>query len=456
MAVHIPELDPYGPSIRVPDRVDVRLTRRVQSVVDHREFQRLRRVRQLGPTHLVYPGAVHSRFEHSLGVYGQVSRFLVSLQRHPVFASSLSEADLLTVLMAGLLHDVGHYPFAHSLEALHRRGQETPRHERLGADIIRERLGAVLSRELKVEPERVARLIEKKPREQPTRIDRLLGTLISGAIDADKLDYLERDSVHLGVPYGTSFDAGRLVAALTLNEAEDAIAIAAPGKVSAEQFVFSRYLMFSEAYWHHAVRGASAMVEAALFDHVRRLPTATPVAPALLGLLLTRSDDELLADLRRDAPAGSVSARLLDGLTGDERRLHKRLVTYSRAYAEPEKREAYERLYRLDGAALDRVTDKMARAIAKATGRVVRQGDVLVDTPPHDKDRAESIDVRYLGVSGQGSYPLQELSAVVQGVHADFVQVVKKIRVFVSFELAAACRERRPELETALLEVVLG
>ena len=162
-----PELRAHPSSIRLPELRNVPLTRRVQAIIDHRAFQRLRRVRQLGPTHLVYPGAVHTRFEHSLGVFGCARWFLLSLLDVPAVADALTGSDLLCVLAAALLHDLGHYPFAHSLEALHLKGRDTPRHEDVGARIIRgqipslrgaEPLAAILSRDWGVDPERVIRL----------------------------------------------------------------------------------------------------------------------------------------------------------------------------------------------------------------------------------------------------------------------------------------------------------
>ena len=82
----VPELSSVGPSVRIPEQRDVRLTDRFRVVIDQPEFQRLRRVRQLGPTHLVYPGAVHTRFEHSLGAFGYAQQFLQSLLGHPALA----------------------------------------------------------------------------------------------------------------------------------------------------------------------------------------------------------------------------------------------------------------------------------------------------------------------------------------------------------------------------------
>ncbi len=223
------------------------------------------------------------------------------------------------------------------------------------------------------------------------------------------------------------------------------------GKIPAEMFVFSRYMMFSEAYWHHAVRSASAMVEAALLDHVAR---ERPDPATLRQMLLESSDDALLDTVRDSAPDGSVAGRLLSRLTGDQRRMHKRLATYSRAYAEPEKRAAYEALFKLDGDGLDRVNESMREALSALISRELSPGDLLVDTPPRDKDIPETIDVRYEGVRGQSSYPLHELSRVVSGVHTDFVQVVKKIRVFVCHDLAPLLRQRQHEAEEALLQAI--
>ncbi|MHC5037246.1 MAG: HD domain-containing protein, partial [Planctomycetota bacterium] len=168
---NIPELAPpfarLAP-VRVPELKNVALSRRALAVIDHPDFQRLRLIRQLGPTHLVYPGAVHTRFEHSLGVYDAVRRYLLTLLRDPGFLEAVGEEDILTLLASSLLHDVGHYPLAHNLEALHHKGEETARHEEMAGLIIRGELtldpsipsiGHILKEAWKIDPERVIRLI---------------------------------------------------------------------------------------------------------------------------------------------------------------------------------------------------------------------------------------------------------------------------------------------------------
>lgn len=450
-------------SLRIPEGRNITLTPRVLEIIDHPAFQRLRRVRMLGPTHFVYPGAVHTRFEHSLGVFGCVQWYLLQLLRNPAFAASATEHDLLTVLAAGLLHDIGHYPFAHSLEALHLKGRDAPRHEEVGGRIIHghfphlrgtKTLADILRQTWNVDPDRVISLCTGNLGPNPPQIDRILHSIISSTIDADKMDYLDRDSHHIGVPYGRNYDRDRLLASLTLNEHETSIALSAKGKVSAEMFIFSRYTMFSEVYWHHTVRAASAMVESAIAAFHSR---ATIVPDDLLNSLLHHSDDAFLAWMSTQTPEHSATHYLLSGMLDDQRLLYKRIATYSRVYVEHDKQKAYERIYTMSASALYDLSARINARLSSIVGRTLHPADIVIDIPPRDKDRLETIEIVFSDVRGQRHYPLHQLSRIVAGIQDDFIAVVKKIRIFAHPRLAAdlASLPDRNQIESLLMTEIL-
>ena len=465
----IPELGsqpaeaPRAVHVRLPGAASVSVTRRFLEVVDHPDFQRLRRVRQLGPTFLVYPGAVHTRFEHSLGVYAASARYLAALTARPSVAASLRERDLLAMFAAALLHDVGHYPFAHSLEALHHRGRDTPRHEDLAAAIIAGEapglsrrgpsIARILAHSVGVDPDRVVALI-RAPRASLSPTDRLLQSVLSSAIDADKMDYLWRDSVHLGVGYGLNYDRERLLSALTVNDAGDGVAVTSKGRVSAEIFLFCRYTMFSEVYWHHTVRAASAMLEGAWAELVQR---GDADRDELTSQLLTVGDDALLETLGAEAAPGSRAARLLRGLTGGRRQLYKRVVTWSRAYEDPQAGGVgvYDGLAALDEAGTAALLGRLRRRLS-TLGRPLGKHDLMLDIPPRDKDRVPSVQI-FHPKAPPGRPPYRELgdeSTIVRGMAQDFLATVKKIRLFLAPEHAARLGDRHGAVHEAVAQVV--
>jgi len=246
-----------GQSIRIPDETDVPITPRVRRLIDTRAFRRLASIPQLGLVSLVYPGAVHSRFEHSLGVYRNALAFVERLGREPRFVQAMDESLVSALLVAALLHDVGHWPFCHPIEDLSLAG--VPSHETFAAQWLDDdELSGLLRDDWGLTAQRIIRLLDG-PCDSPG--ERLAGSILSGPIDVDKLDYLYRDSLHAGVPYGRHFDRQRLIAGLCLDEAGTRIAIDEKAKTAAELMVFARYVMFSEVYWHHAVRAATAMLQ---------------------------------------------------------------------------------------------------------------------------------------------------------------------------------------------------
>ena len=459
----IPELVGNAGTIRIPELRNATITPRMVDVIDHPAFQRLRSVRQLGPTHLVYPGAVHTRFEHSLGVFDMARHYLLALLRHPTVAASLTEEDVLSCLLAALLHDLGHYPFAHSLEALHHKGQDTPRHEDLTGRILLgdvdalvgpRSIGDIIRTRFGIDPISVVELVTKKPHHHASPGRRLVATIISSGVDADKMDYLERDSVHMGVSYGRNSDRARFLHSLCPSTTDDAIAVTDKGRVAAEMFIFSRYTMFSEAYWHHTVRAVSAMVERALSDFQMR---EQPSLDDLTREILARPDDVFLHWLVERSPPGSITHSLLSAITSGRRRFYKRILALNRVFDDIRHHNAYERIYHLDPGGLAALRAEIAETLSGRLDREVGIDDIIIDTPPRDKDSIETVEVVHGSGAHRTGMPLERVSKVVQGIATDFVKVVKKIRIFVAPDVRDEIAEQdlRDEVVTLLFKTIL-
>jgi hypothetical protein len=170
--------------------------------------------------------------------------------------------------------------------------------------------------------------------------------------------------------------------------------------------------------------------------------------------LLRHDDDRLLEWIREQTPEGSATRYLTAGLTHNRRRLYKRIATFSRVYSEERKQRAYERIYHMDAADLYALVDRLRVRLSSRVGRALHPADIIIDTPPRDKDKLESIEVVYPGASGRQHYPLHELSRVVAGIQDDFIMVVKKIRVFVEPRLAADLDDQSAVDELLLDEIL--
>ena len=220
-------------------------------LIDTPEFQRLRRIKQLGLGLYTYQGAEHSRFTHSLGTLHLITRILDRLSE----TYSIAPEDRLTVRAAALLHDVGHAPFSHAMEktlAVHHEqltilavtSEETALHKTLTSN----------SQDL---PQRVASIIEG------TFKPAALAQLVSSQLDADRMDYLLRDSLMTGAKYGL-YDLEWIINALQIDEEGDRIYVAARGIYAVEEYLQARYYMFRQVYFHRTLRSAEAVLRSAL------------------------------------------------------------------------------------------------------------------------------------------------------------------------------------------------
>jgi len=243
--------DPVHDTIALPqetatDHLLVRL-------LDTPEVQRLRRIRQLGLTSMVYPGAEHSRFQHSLGVLWTAHEMLERLTRRGV----IDEAARTLTLVGALLHDVGHGPMSHALETV------TGIHHEHWTQAIVASPDTGVGRELAAFdpalPARVLALYGDEP--LPDGVPLFVREIVSSQLDADRLDYILRDGRATGVRIG-SYDLARILALLELGDGHLAIHVGAQEAV--EGYLLARFHMYKQVYLHKTSRAAERMLEAAL------------------------------------------------------------------------------------------------------------------------------------------------------------------------------------------------
>src|SRR6266851_5186590 len=238
--------------------------RLMMHLIDTPEFQRLRRIKQLGLGLYTYQGAEHSRFTHSLGTLHLMTRILDQLSDR----YQISAEDLTAARAAALLHDVGHGPFSHAMEKV------------LGVHHEHLSVLAVTSEETEVcqalrsysseLPQRVASIIEG------TFKPAALAQLVSSQLDVDRMDYLLRDSLMTGAKYGI-YDLEWIINALAIDEEHDRIYVAARGLYAVEEYLQARYYMFRQVYFHRALRSAEAVLRSILRRALALLENDKPV-----------------------------------------------------------------------------------------------------------------------------------------------------------------------------------
>jgi HD superfamily phosphohydrolase len=419
--MEIPELarlDSGQGIIRIPDEQDVPFTPRVRALVDTLEFRRLAQISQLGLVSRIYPGAMHTRFEHALGVFNNALRYLWQLGKDLRFREIFDCHTAEVLLAAALLHDLGHWPYCHPIEDMGLA--ELPPHEEFAAEFLapQRELAQILKSEWKIDATEVLDVLV--PRTVAPRL-KLLRSVLSGPIDIDKMDYLERDSLHCGVPYGRNFDKNRLIQSLVLNAAGDGLAITSKGKTAAELMVFARYVMFSEVYWHHAVRSATCMFARAFFELRHQLD---------LRVLFQQTEADVIHTLRGLA-RGSPCEPLLEGIFGARRRIYKRVFECTLH----QHREVYELLARQSFDFLTRCAARLSVDLGGKIGRKLLPTDVLIDAPPRNREVEFQVDIYF---PKEDRYrPLNEVSPVVRALAGtQFDDYVKRVRIFAHPECA--------------------
>lgn len=398
--------------VRIPEEQNVPFTPRVRALVDTSDFRRLAHITQLGLVSQVYPGARHSRFEHALGVYHNALRYLWQLAQDPRFGDVVDSHTAEVLIVSALLHDLGHWPFCHPIEDLGLPSLIL--HEEFAAEHLApgSEIAQVLETEWSIQPAEVLDVLV--PQTDSPRL-RLLRSILSGPIDIDKLDYLERDSLHAGVPYGRNFDKNRLIQSLLLNETGDGLALSSKGRTAAELMVFARYVMFSEVYWHHAVRSATCMFARGFYELRNRLDLRT---------LFLMAEPEMIRVLCEEA-RGTLAEEMFAGIFGLKRQIHKRIAEYSH-YQDA---ETHSLLAGRPFDVLVRCAELLAQRFTAALGEPLTATDVLIDAPPPHREVEFDIPIYY--PKERVYRPLDEVSPVVAVLAREqFDDYVKKVRVY--------------------------
>lgn len=230
--------DPIHGYIHIDDQV-------VWDCINTKEMQRLRRIHQLGGDFQIYHTAEHSRFSHSLGVYEIVRRMISEIYE---LHEQLSEYEKITVMLAGLLHDIGHGPFSHAFETV-----SVLKHEEYTKKIIMEdsEVHQVLKKVDPGLPADVAKIITYEHEHD------LLNQMVSGQLDADRMDYLLRDAYFTGTSYG-NFDLERIIR--TIRICDGRITVKESGIHSVEDYIMARYHMYWQVYLHPVARSYEGMI----------------------------------------------------------------------------------------------------------------------------------------------------------------------------------------------------
>jgi HD superfamily phosphohydrolase len=369
---------------------------------------RLHRIMQLGPAYRAYPGATHTRAGHSIGVYHLARRLLTCLAEKGA-AAWLSPEGAYSFLCAALLHDLGHFPYTHSLKELPLKD-----HESLTAGIIRSEPVRSLVATAGGDPGFAAAIVDSAAGDSfPGMGGKELlfyRKLLSGVLDPDKLDYLNRDAHYCGVPYGAQ-DVDFILSRLRPH-IEQGVEIDSRGIPSVESVLFSKYLMYRTVYWHKSVRSATAMIKKTLLRALEE--------KIIAGEELYNLDDQGLFALMESRSSGGSGLFALAAMVRDGK-----LYETAAEFSFDEK--AHSPLRKIGRRT--ELEENLAAELSRGLGNPVCPGQIIIDVP-------EPVSFESgLYVADEGRY-FGESSSAFKGELIDaLVSSLRVVRIFAEPDL---------------------
>jgi len=415
---------------------------REEKLIGTAAFLRLQQIKQLGFVYRIWPGATHTRYEHSLGCFHLAVRALRSLLQRGGDGGihGISISSIQALLVASLLHDIGHYPFSHTIEEL---GPPIINHEQVGRSIIESgEIATILEQDYHLSPERVADFIDPPKTKSLSSDDELLRHLLSGALDVDKLDYLPRDARACNVPYG-GVDVTRLLGALRIHtnvEGQRRMVVTQKGISPLHSLLHARQEMFDNIYWHHTSRSFQVMLMRAVHDALTR---ETLRAEQLMGL----DDASLLVLLAQ--PHMPASARAL-ALDLELRRPYKVVLEISRLAG-----RLFNRLDALfwDAERRRRVEQSLASELATELGTDIADYEILFDIPRPEKWEMDVwIEFAHPPVGMEALMTWVEVTGLQSDDLARYEMHQRRIRLVVAERLRATLQARKDDIVLPTLE----
>ncbi len=415
---------------------------REEKLIGTAPFLRLQKIKQLGFVYRIWPGATHTRYEHSLGCYNLAVRALRSLLQHGSAGGldGVAISSVQTLVVAALLHDIGHYPFSHTLEEL---GYPIIEHEKVGRSIIENsEIAPILERDYHLSPERVADFIDPPKTKALPADDELLNSLLSGALDVDKLDYLPRDARACNVPYG-GVDVARLQESLRIHpnvQSQRRVVVTHKGISPLHSLLHARQEMFDNIYWHHTSRAFQVMLMRAVQE---ALQCGALQPEHLVGL-----DDASLLSLLADEHM-PTSSRVLAGDL-EMRRPYKGILEISRLAG-----RFFSRLEALfwNPARRRHIEQALSAELARTLEIDIADYELLLDVPRPEKWEMDVWVTFTNPPVGMGSLVTWVQATGLQPDDlARYEQHQRRIRVVVVERLRAPLLTRRDDLLLPTLE----
>ncbi len=431
-------------------------SKRAYRIIRHPVFQRLHFLNQLNFVYLIYSGAHHSRFTHSLSAFEMAKRYIEGLVGDPLFKYLMGRSDYELFLLSALIHDIGHYPLAHALEDLYNSPESDIKQDydsRMvnwflkykphtgGKDEVAS-LEEIIKEDWGFNTEQIVRIVAKKGTPE-SEVEHLIKSMIDGSIDIDKVSYLIYDSYFTGASYGLGIDLNALLSSLVVipeitaaGVTHTQLGITDKGIAPADSIIAARYSMFTRVYWHHVNRGIMVTLQYAAFEifsgdyRVWKFEDYLNETVNLCDLeaahLLEKKMDEVVKKAHRE---GKEIRNPITGLLDGSRRLYRRIIAFSNI----QDSSIHEKLTGTSREKLEALRFELTDKIGRILKKTIIDGDVLLDVPLKDK-RKDILKDLFVDIPfGTPQYrKLEDISGQSRAIYSNFQDLVRKCRIFIN------------------------